>query len=151
MKKIFIIITLVVCANIHSQLSIQNDAFVFVDDEVIFVTDDVNIDDADSRFYLRNEAQLIQGPGTTGNSGLGQLSIYQTGTSNQWSYNYWCSPVGNNSATFGNENFRIELIDDPLLSTPLDVTDSQDALFTGAFDGTASPLTISDRWLWTLI
>lgn len=151
MKKILVIAILALVNVANAQLSIQNDAYIYVTDEVIFVTDDVNIDDVNSKFYLRNEAQLIQGTGTTGNSGLGQLSIYQTGTVNQWSYNYWCSPVGNNSSAFGNESFRVNLIDDPLLSTPLDPIDSQDSAFTQGFDGSSSPLTISDRWLWTFV
>ena len=45
--------------------------FVFVHDEIIFVEDDVNLIESNSRIYLRNEGQLIQGSGTTGNSGIG--------------------------------------------------------------------------------
>lgn len=127
-----------------AQLSVQNDAFVFVNDQVLFVTDDVNIDDANSKIYLRNESQLLQGNGVTGNSGIGELSVYQTGNVNQWSYNYWCSPVGNNSAAFGNENARVNLIDD---ATGL-IT-SAPAAFTTAYNGSPTPLTVSSRWLWT--
>ncbi|MFK7832674.1 MAG: T9SS type A sorting domain-containing protein [Winogradskyella sp.] len=142
------------CVSISfAQLSVQNDAYIFVNDEVLFVTDDVNIDDADSKIYLRQEAQLLQGAGTTGNSGVGELSVYQRGNVNQWSYNYWCSPVGNNSAAFGNEPARVNLIDDATgVATPgdpLGLTASVDAAFTTLPDGTATPLTISQRWLWT--
>ncbi|WP_299364240.1 T9SS type A sorting domain-containing protein [Winogradskyella sp.] len=143
--KYSLIACLLLCFGIASaQLSVQNDAFVFVNDQVLFVNDDVNLDDANSSLYLRNEAQLLQGTGTTGNSGVGRLSIYQTGTVNQWSYNYWCSPVGNNSALNGNEDARVALLND---ATGL--TTSVPALFTGGFNGIATPLTISDRWLWT--
>lgn len=130
----------------NAQLSVQNDAYIYVNDEQLFVTDYVNIDDIDSKIYLRNEAQLLQDftATTSSNSGLGQLSVYQTGTANQWSYNYWCSPVGNNSAVAGNEDARINLIDD---ATGL-IT-STDAAFTTGYNGASSPLTISDRWLWT--
>ncbi|WP_178984989.1 T9SS type A sorting domain-containing protein [Winogradskyella helgolandensis] len=135
---------LICCSISFAQLSVQNDAYIFVKNQYVYVTDDVNIDDADSKIYLRDEAQLLQGDGTTGNSGFGQLSVYQTGTVNQWSYNYWCSPVGNNSAAFGNEDARVNLIDD---ATGL--TSSVDALFVGGYDGSASPLSIAQRWLWT--
>ncbi|WP_179319657.1 T9SS type A sorting domain-containing protein [Winogradskyella helgolandensis] len=135
---------LICCSISFAQLSVQNDAYIFVKNQYVYVTDDVNIDDADSKIYLRDEAQLLQGDGTTGNSGIGQLSVYQTGTVNQWSYNYWCSPVGNNSAAFGNEDARVNLIDD---ATGL--TSSVDALFVGGYDGSASPLSIAQRWLWT--
>nr|WP_321246061.1 T9SS type A sorting domain-containing protein [uncultured Psychroserpens sp.] len=57
-----------------------------------------------------------------------------------------CSPVGNNSAASGNETNRVELIDG---STGL--TTSSDAIFTTAYDGTASPLTISSRWLYSYV
>ncbi|WP_179352227.1 T9SS type A sorting domain-containing protein [Winogradskyella vidalii] len=144
MKLPLFSLLLIYCSISFAQLSVQNDAYVFVKNQYVYVTDDVNIDDVDSKIYLRDEAQLLQGNGTTGNSGIGQLSVYQTGTVNQWSYNYWCSPVGNNSAAFGNEDARVNLIDD---ATGL--TSSVDALFVEGYDGSASPLSIAQRWLWT--
>lgn len=145
---------LLLCSSLaFAQLSVQNDAYIFVKDQYVYVTDDVNIDDPNSKIYLRDEAQLLQGGGSTGNSGLGQLSVYQSGTVNQWSYNYWCSPVGNNSAAFGNEDARVNLIDDatgtPSAGDPLGLTSSADALFIGGYDGSSSPLSIAQRWLWT--
>ncbi len=141
------------CSLSFAQLSVQNNAYIFVKNQYLYVTDDVNINDTDSKIYLRDEAQLLQGDGLTGNSGVGQLSVYQTGTANQWSYNYWCSPVGNNSAAFGNEPARVNLIDAatgiPTANDPLGLTSSTDALFTSSYDGSSSPLTISERWLWT--
>ncbi len=127
-----------------AQLSVRNNAYVFVSDEVLFVNDDVNLEESTAKIYLRDESQLIQGTGTTGNSGLGELSVYQTGTANQWSYNYWCSPVGNTSLANGNEDARVALLNDVI-----DLENSTPALFTTGYDGSASPLTISTRWLWT--
>jgi hypothetical protein len=138
-----------------AQLSVQNDAYIFVSDQVLFVTEDVNIDDVNSKIYLRNEAQLLQNTATitSNNSGEGQLSVYQTGNVNQWSYNYWCSPVGNNSAASGNEPARTNLLKDATNiaspGDPLGVTSWADASFTTNHNGSSSPLTISDRWLWT--
>ncbi|WP_431158003.1 T9SS type A sorting domain-containing protein [Winogradskyella poriferorum] len=141
----YIVLLLCICFNfISAQLSVRNDAYIFASDEVVFVNDDINLGELNSRFFLRNEAQLLQGDGNTGNSGIGLLSVYQTGNVNQWSYNYWCSPVGNNSAINGNEINRVNLIND---ATGL-IT-AAPALFTPAFNGTASPLTISARWLYT--
>lgn len=134
-----------------AQLSVQNDAYIYVKDQVLFVDDYVNMDDANSKIYLRDESQLIQGNGTTGNSGIGELSVYQNGTVNQWSYNYWCSPVGGIlSNTFINNDFRLNQLDNPLLGTPSTI-DSNDSAFTTAYNGTASPLLISTRWLWTYV
>jgi hypothetical protein len=70
LKKIPIIF-LLFCGVSHAQLSVRNNAYVFVNDEIIFVNDNVNLNEAHSRIYLRNEAQLIQGSGTTGNTGVG--------------------------------------------------------------------------------
>ncbi|PTX61624.1 putative secreted protein (Por secretion system target) [Kordia periserrulae] len=142
--KFFIGLLLLLFSNeIYAQLLVQDDAYIFVNDRVLFVGDDVNLQSTDAKIYLRDNSQLIQGDGTTGNAGTGQLSVYQSGTTHEYAYNYWCSPVGNNSAALGNENFRINLIDD---ATGL--TTSSDALFT-SYNGSSSPLTIASYWIYT--
>ncbi|WP_179020145.1 T9SS type A sorting domain-containing protein [Winogradskyella forsetii] len=134
-----------------AQMSVRNDAYIFVNDKVLFVNDDVNLEEANSKIYLRDESQLIQGTGTTGNSGVGELSVYQNSEVNQFAYHYYCSPVGGVlSNTLTNNAFRINQLDDPLLST-LDPIDSNNAIFTSAYDGSSSPLTISTRWLWMFV
>lgn len=127
----------------YAQINVRNDNYLFIKDEVIFVNDNINLQEADSKMYFRDGAQLIQGIGTTGNSGIGQLSIYQNGTTHNYAYNYWCSPVGNNSAAFGNEHFTTNLLDD---ATSL-IT-SNNAAFT-LYDGIAVPLTIASHWIYT--
>ncbi|MCT4629453.1 T9SS type A sorting domain-containing protein [Winogradskyella sp.] len=151
MKTTFIA-CLMLCFNIASaQLSVRNNAYVFVNDQVLFVEDDVNLEETTAKLYLRSEAQLLQGTGTTGNSGQGELSVYQNGNVNQWAYNYWCSPVGGILAINSvNNNFRINQLDDPLLSTP-SLIDSNDSAFTTGYNGTTNPLTISDRWLYSFV
>ena len=150
-KTLIVIIIFLSSISSYSQLYVRNDNYIFVNDKVIFVEDNIGLQETDSKFYLRNEAQLLQGNGTTGNSGLGQLSIFQTGTTHEYAYNYWCSPVGNNSLSLGNEVFRANLIDE---STGL-IT-SQNAQFTTDpegfiedISGTTTPLTISSEWLYT--
>lgn len=128
---------------LFSQLTIRNNTYLFVKDEVLFVNDNINLQEADSKIYCRNEAQLIQGTGTTGNSGIGELSIYQNGTTHSYAYNYWCSPVGHNSGVLGNENFTVNLIDDAT-----GIITSTDASFTYQ-DGISSPLTIASHWIYT--
>ncbi|WP_452221319.1 T9SS type A sorting domain-containing protein [Lacinutrix salivirga] len=131
----------------------RNNSFVFVTDEVLFVTDDVNLEETNASLYLRNEAQLVQGPGTTGNSGIGKLSVFQSGTVNQYAYNYWASPVGNASANdnanrdfIPNQQF-FDFIGDP--DPALNPITSVPAMFTYNVNGTSSPLVISDRWLYS--
>jgi len=137
-----------------AQLSVRNDGFIVVKDEVVFVNNAITLGEANSKFYLRNEAQLIQGNEVSSNTGTGELSVYQTGNVSNYSYNYWCSPVGNNSDIIGNEFARVNLIDEAThiitLQDPDGLTSSTDAGFTSDYDGFSSPsLTISNRWLYT--
>lgn len=148
-SQMFILVCLMTFFSGFSQLSVKENSLFIVKDEVLFVKDALKLTNANSKIYLRDEAQLVQGNGITGNSGLGAISVYQEGTVNQWSYNYWCSPVGNHNVDNNiNSDFLVNLIDDPLLGTP-DVTDSNNALFTTGYNGSAPPLTISSRWLYT--
>ena len=77
-----------------AQLSVRNNAYIYVNNQVLYVEDDVNLEETTTKLYLRNESQLIQGAGITGNSGFGELSVYQNSEVNQFAYHYWCSPVG---------------------------------------------------------
>jgi hypothetical protein len=149
----------------QSDLFVSNGSYVFVDGTAftsgptvapLYVTDDINLD-TNGHIYLRNDAQLLQGDGTVSstNTGEGELSVYQEGNVNKWSYNYWCSPVGNNSATLGNEPARVNLINHATniitVDDPNGLISSSNALFTAGTEGSVTPLilTISDRWLWT--
>ena len=136
-----------------SQLSVSGANYVFATtnsssstDVFLFVEDDVNLSDPTSYLYLRADAQLLQGKGTTGNSGIGQLSTYQSGTVNNYAYNYWCSPVGNIDVdSFGNRKFRA----DNQLYTPSSISNSNLATYTSGYDGSYSgtSLVISNYWL----
>ena len=145
MKNLIGLICLLSFSVCSAQLYVENSAYVFVNNEILTVTDYVNLNDLDSKLYLRNESQLLQ-INNIGNTGIGELSIRQRGTVDGFEYNYWCSPIGNNSAITGNENFRVDLIDE---ATGL--ISSTNSLFTNSFDGTANPFRISDRWLWTFV
>jgi hypothetical protein len=138
-----------------SQLYVENNAYIFINDVEVYVEDDINLFDAASTIYLRNEAQIIQGSPTvpTGNSGIGKLSVYQDGTVNNFAYNYWCSPVGNTDAINNanrpfrpNNNIYDHIGDvDPLL----DPITSSLATYTGGANGTSGPLVISTTWLYS--
>ena len=155
--KYSLIACLMLCFSMASaQLSVRNSAYVYVNDQVLFVEDDVNLEETTAKLYLRNEAQLIQGAGTTGNSGTGELSVYQNSEVNQFAYHYWCSPVGGIAASTTNNPFTVNLIDDPLFITA-DPIDSGNSTFTNALNGTpnmtsaATSLVISARWLYTFV
>ena len=131
-----------------SQLSVRHDAYVFVNDEIVFVEDDINLNEANSSIYLRNEAQVIQGAGTTGNSGIGELSVYQEANVGEYEYNYWCSPIGSKTSNSVNNPFGITLLNDVtglITSTPAGTTHSS------SYNGTSSPLNIEPYWIWKFI
>jgi hypothetical protein len=87
--------------------------------------------------------------GTSGlgqNSGLGSLSVFQEGTSDNFRYNYWCSPVGVPSSSLGNTNFGIALLNRP---TGLTTSTVANVLPYNSYDGVASTLSIAQRWIYT--
>lgn len=126
-----------------------NANYIFVNDEVLFVEDNINLTTnssaigEESSIYLRRSAQLIQGTGTTLNSGNGSISVTQnTPNADRYDYTYWCSPVGNPNGS-GNRWFGMARMND---STA--IITSTLALTTPAYDGIESPMTISTRWLY---
>ncbi|NMH86078.1 T9SS type A sorting domain-containing protein [Flavivirga algicola] len=131
-----------------SQLSVRNDAYLFVNDEIVFVEDDINLNEANSTIYLRDEAQVIQGTGTTGNSGVGELSVYQEANVGAYEYNYWCSPIGSKTSNSVNNPFGITLLNDVT-----DLTNSTPATIAhvAGYNSTSSPLTIEPYWVWKFI
>ena len=154
----------------QTDLFVSDGSYVYVDGTAfasgptvapLYVTDDINLQ-TNGHIYLRKEAQLLQGSPTTpsGNSGVGKLSVYQTGTANAFAYNYWCSPVGfvlesDNSAprnNFINNYFKpnaniFEAIGDP--DAMLDPITSTIANYTANATGTAVPFEISQRWIYS--
>ncbi|HEX9600340.1 MAG TPA: secretion protein, partial [Mariniflexile sp.] len=148
MQNKFIILFLLSCALSYGQLSIRNDAYVFITDEIVFVEDDINLNETDSKIYLRDEAQIIQGSGSTGNSGVGELSVYQEANVGAYEYNYWCSPIGSKTNNSINNPFGISLLNDVV-----DLTDSNPATYVHAstYNGTSTPLNIEPYWIWKYI
>ena len=133
---------------VQSQLYVGSTGSLFVKNELVYVTQDIDIQN-NGFLYLRNEAQLIQGTtGTSTNKGLGKLSVFQEGTSDNFDYNYWCSPVGNASATVGNENFGITQF-----HVPTTATASNPAFVVTGYDGAASAasLSIASYWIWKFL
>lgn len=147
MKHYYLLIVSLIAFQLsNAQLTVRNNAYVFATDVVVYVEDDVNLTESNSTFYLRDEAQLLQGPGNTGNSGLGRLSVYQEGNVDNFAYNYWCSPVGNvNANTVGNRTF----IPNTNFYDVVDLTNSNLAGYTTSnYNGTSVPLNIEQYWLW---
>ncbi len=139
--------------------SVSDDSFIFVNDQVLYVTQEVNLTKnpsatKEASIYLRNNGQLIQGGTISNNSGSGYLSAQQESPeTNQWAYYYWCSPVGNpvdgtgNALAAGNVNFGVGSIYESL--DGLTGTNARKVGTTPGQDGWLNPLTVSTRWLYT--
>lgn len=146
MKKFSFLLGLLISNSLFAQLFVSPNSYVYVRDQYVFVNQDVNLQN-NGAIYLRNESQLLQGTtGASTNRGQGVLSVFQEGTSDNFDYNYWCSPVGNASSSMGNENFGIAMI-----SSPATTTSSTTTAITSGLDGIANPLTISNYWIWKFL
>ncbi|MFT7429378.1 MAG: hypothetical protein ACI9IZ_001876 [Nonlabens sp.] len=149
-----------------AQLTVKGDSFIYSKGTDIFVTEEINLEDADSKLYLREEAQLIQEDNTP-NEGAGLISLFQEGTSNEYSYNYWSSPVSNQSTGIdGNVGFKNSQIKYPTVDTGAAITPTTTNYTTTSGDSeilsynthygqsddgniNGTPLRIAGRWLWT--
>lgn len=134
----------------NAQLFVRDGSYVFVTNQFITVTQDVNLNNT-GNIFLRNTSQLLQrGTGSSSNSGTGALSVFQEGTVNNFQYNYWCSPVGSGAA--GNP-FGISLFNRPtglITSTPAEI------LPLGSYNGTATggaggTMQIAPYWIWKFV
>lgn len=135
----------------------DSDSYVYVNDEVLFVEQDVNLtlNDVDpdyrANIYLRNNGQLIQGETASDNSGSGQLSVYRLNQgSDAWDYTYYGSPVGdirtNTAAPAGNLNHGSRS-----LFSIVNTTRSKSRFLTPGYNGyfSGTDLYISSRWIYT--
>ncbi|MBK5193052.1 MAG: T9SS type A sorting domain-containing protein [Flavobacteriaceae bacterium] len=148
MKQIYVIAFFLLPFPGFSQLYIKpygdQDSYVYVEGQFIYVEKgiDLTINPSgmtNAGIYLRDEAQLLQGNSNSANTGNGLISVFQEGDATAYTYNYWSSPVQNNSNSllFGN-----------ILFEPVDKTNSNKAKITSELNGNANPLTISNRWIY---
>lgn len=148
MKKTILFFLILATTKCISQIYFDPNTNMYVKGELLYVQQNINLG-ANSNLYLRNNSQLIQGTsGTSANAGSGTLSVYQEGTSDNFDYNYWCSPVGNPSALLGNENFGVTMLNRPTSSTAFTPAI---ILPTGTLNGVSNPLSIASRWIYKLI
>jgi hypothetical protein len=135
-----------------AQLYVSSNSYIYANDQVVYVKSDVNLNNSTSNFYLRNNAQLLQGTsGTSNNAGTGNLSVYQEGTVNNYQYNYWCSPVGSVTSSTGNNPFSLSQVGVPNVS--LNPISFNPATLVSAWDGASSngSLSISTRWIYKFV
>ncbi len=141
---------LILSTSMMAQLYVgsNSNTYIYNTNQVVFVKGDIELNTASSFLYLRKEGQLLQGTTTTGaNKGIGNLSAFQEGTVNNFAYNYWCSPVGDNVATAGNSLFGITQLGVPTTTT---ATNATTLLAMNNYNGTSSAgaLSIAPYWIW---
>jgi hypothetical protein len=130
---------------ISAQMYVSPDSFVFASNEVVFINQKLELKATTSNFYLRENAQLIQGSTVAGiNSGEGSLSVFQEGSANSFQYNYWCSPVGASNISSANSPFGITQLKDV---TGLITSNNPAILPSNNYNGTSSPLGIAPYWI----
>ena len=130
---------------------VSPNSYVFVNNQYLYVKQDVELNAATSNIYLRNNSQLLQGSTIAGvNKGLGSLSVFQEGTVDQFKYNYWCSPVGVPAAGAGNSPFGITRLFRP---TGLTTSTAATILAMNNYNGAATntSLAIAPYWIWTFV
>lgn len=150
MRKTLFYFLVLLTLDMSAQIYVSPNSYVFVNDAYLYVQQDVNLDN-NGNFYLRNKSQLLQGNTSSSlNQGLGNLSIFQEGTSNNFGYNYWCSPVGVPSATVGNGNFGITRLNRP---TAIITSSPATILSASSLNGvsTNSSLSIASRWIYKYV
>ena len=176
MKNFILSLITILTLSVGAAQVYVGDGFIYSKGTNLYAKGKINLS-TNGKLYLRNEAQLIQGDNVD-NEGAGILSVFQEGTSNEYTYNYWSSPVGNPTG-IGNQDFDLsEQIYFPVLQagfteTGFDsaapntdlrtnlVIDAQKATLTGIGNPTGRsdvqdlstltvtrPLEISGRWLY---
>ena len=149
LSPILLMVTMMCChKSVQAQMYVGANSYVYATNTPVFIKQELELKAASSNFYLRENAQLLQGTSGIGaNKGTGSVSVFQEGTVNNFQYNYWCSPVGGANATAGNTAFGITQLMDPVT-----ITTSTSALIlpSSNYNGTASPLAIAPYWIWKL-
>ncbi|HNP32209.1 MAG TPA: T9SS type A sorting domain-containing protein [Flavobacterium sp.] len=134
-----------------AQIYVKNNSYIFNKGTVVYSKGNLELNGTNSNFYLRNEGQFLQGTtGSSTNTGEGKLSVFQEGTSNNYAYNYWCSPVG--KATNGvttNEDFGISLLNVPTTNVLSNAATIDNTSYNGV-SGTGT-LSIASYWIFTYV
>ena len=136
--------------SVFAQIYVKDNSFIFNNGTVVYAKGNLELNGANSNFYLRNGGQFLQGTTSTStNQGIGKLSVFQEGTVNNFAYNYWCSPVGNASAVSGNEDFGITMFTIPTTSILSTAATISSATYNGS--SSAGALTIASYWIFKFL
>ncbi|MFI1770437.1 LamG-like jellyroll fold domain-containing protein [Thalassobellus citreus] len=91
----------------------------------------------DGKIDLQGESQLVQNiESSLEPTSSGTLEKDQQGTADTYTYNYWSSPVGFSNNSTNNNSYKL-----PDIFTNV-------GFLTSGYNGTASPVAVSDYWIW---
>lgn len=133
-------------AQLYVSPSEKSDSYIYAKDRLVFVQKGINLirnnkKETEASLYLRKGAQLLQGDKIANlNTGNGNISVFQKGTSNAFDYNYWGLPV---KVTADKQQLN------DYLNEPLSKAESRPAKLISALEGHSDPLGISNRWIYT--
>ncbi|TVZ57259.1 putative secreted protein (Por secretion system target) [Lutibacter sp. Hel_I_33_5] len=135
------------------ELLVQNNKNLTIDNNLLVVTNDIELRFTNDQIRLVGNSQLIQThTDATKITGDGKLYIDQNSeVPSKYRYNYLSSPVN----TVGSSTFSIEdVLKDGTNPTSFSGTPgnnmAQDITFVGGYDGnTSSPIAIADYWIYT--
>lgn len=149
MKNLLSILFLFVPLLSESQLYVGNNSYIYNKSSLLFVKGNVELNGT-ANLYLRNGGQLLQGAtGSSTNKGTGKISVFQEGTVNNYSYNYWCSPVGEATTASGNGDFGATMLHVPVTNTSSSPAVMNDTGLDGV-SGTGM-LSIATYWIWRFL
>ena len=131
----------------------STDSYVYVNDAVLYVENDVNLDKnasgsaTEASIYLRNNGQLIQGNDTADNQGDGLLSVYRSvDSTSAYHYKFYNMPVGVTSGS-GNSNAGVSRFFDCDGCGDTETAATAIGTTTGR-NGSLNPTTLSTRWIY---
>ncbi|ARV14523.1 T9SS type A sorting domain-containing protein [Polaribacter sp. SA4-12] len=130
------------------KLEIDNNSKLVVTNNLLVVTNDVNLTNANDEIRLVGTSQLVQThTDATKVSGLGKLLVDQNSTvPSFYRYNYMSSPVTSNGTTYSLETVFKDG------TTPLAASNTiQDITFVGGYDGNhnTNPISLASYWIYT--
>lgn len=127
------------------QLTVNSGNKLSIDNNLLVVSEDITLGNANSEIRLIGNSQLIQTHETASKvTGAGKLLIDQNSpTPSKFRYNYMSSPVGGTSFTIA------DVLKDGTSATSA-TSNIVDINFVGGYDGeVSSPIKISEYWIYT--
>ncbi|AQS93534.1 hypothetical protein BXQ17_05280 [Polaribacter sp. BM10] len=127
------------------QLTVNSGNKLSIDNNLLVVSEDITLGNANSEIRLIGNSQLIQTHETTSKvNGAGKLLIDQNSpTPSKFRYNYMSSPVGGTSFTIA------DVLKDGTSATSA-TSNIVDINFVSGYDGeVSSPIKISEYWIYT--